>query len=517
MKIQVLLINPSISSKTQNPAVTEVIRCSFPMSLGHIAGYLEANGYPVRIHDEQLAPLGPEEIRRQLNGLRQADTRIVVGLTTLTVTSGRVYELARMFKEIDPDVATMTGGIHASVLPQEGLDTGVIDFVVRGEGELTTVELLQALSQEGELAEIDVSGIAGISYRKGSAPVHNPARELISDLSTLPPFAYHLFEKNRQHYSGFSSIQSSRGCPHACIFCSQRSLTGKRYRTVSQERVLGDIDLLVNKYGATTIRFLDDNIAASKKHIMPLLSAIVARKYHTRVSFEAPMRGDNLDEELLDKLKAANFSLVTFGLETGSEQLMKVINKGETVAQVVRAIRMTAAKGITVGTTLIFGLPTETRQDRWRTIRLVVSLPLDSARFNILTPYPDTPLYKDLMERGEKVTVLPGWINFSVQYMWENDDLPYVPPGTDKYELILTTMFANLAFYLRPQGLRKLFTKSVAGGNVVHLPKRWYMSKYLLSMLRVLFYLLQRFLRVGGKMILRKLVGSGDQRSATKA
>lgn len=502
--VQVLLVNPSITHLTQNQVVTDVIRNSFPMSLGHVAGYLEHKGYSARIHDEQIVPLTPDEVRRQLDLMGpKGSTLKIVGFTTLTVTSGRVYELARLFKQADPDVVTMIGGIHASILPDEGLATGVIDFVVRGEGELTTTELMEALTGDRDFSKID-----GLSYRNGLMAAHNPPRELIKDLNILPPFAYHFFKDTWQHYSGFFSIQSSRGCPHACIFCSQRSLTGKRYRTVNQERVLNDIGMLIEQYGATTIRFLDDNIAANKKHIMALLDAIIARGYHKKTSFEAPMRGDNMDEELLDKVKEANFSLVTFGLETCSERLMKIINKGETVEEVLRAIRMTARKGITVGTTLIFGLPTETRRERWQTIRTVFALPLDSARFNILTPYPDTPVYKELTERGEKITILPGWVNFSVQYMWENDDVPYVPPGTDKYELILTTMFANLAFYLRPRGIKNIFTKSVAGGNAVHLPRRWYLTGYAVKMVRVFLYLLRRFLRVAGKMVWHKALGA---------
>jgi radical SAM superfamily enzyme YgiQ (UPF0313 family) len=497
MQPDVLLVNPSIDFRTQNRVLTDIIRISFPMSLGHLAGYLEArHGWPVRIHDEQLTPLDEAGVRQLLSTMRGVK---VVGITTLTVTSGRAYELARMFKQADPSVVTILGGIHASVLPEEGLDTGFVDYVVRGEGEETLSELLTTV-----LAGGDVGGVEGIAYRTADGVKKTPDRKLIQDIDALPPFPYHLFAHAKDKYSGFSSIQTSRGCPYSCIFCSQRSLTGRRYRYVSSGHALADIRLLVETYGARTIRILDDNIAAVKPRLMDMLEAIIASGLHRKVSFEAPMRGDNLDEEILAKLKEANFSVLTFGLETGSERLMKIINKGEKVSDVVRAITLVAESGITVGTTLIFGLPTETRAERWETIRLVNRLPLDSARYNILTPYPDTPLYKELLASGKKITVLPGWINFSVQYMWENDDLPYVPPGTDKYELILTAMFANLWFYLRPKGLRKMFTKSVAGGNVVVLPRRWYFSAHAFKMVRVGLFLLARFLRVCGKLVLSR-------------
>lgn len=496
MQPDVLLINPSIDFKTQNKVLTDIIRISFPLSLGHLAGYIQdREGWNVRIEDEQITPIDKaraEELLARMTGVK------IIGITTLTVTSGRAYQLSRLFKSIDPSVTTVIGGIHASILPDEGLNNGV-DFVIRGEGEESLTELAKYL-----LNERNIEDIRGISFKDKGKIIHNESRPLVNDLNTMPRFPYHLFEHNRDKYSGFYSIQTSRGCPYACIFCSQRSITGKRYRYISTQRALDDIRLLIEKYDASTIRILDDNIAAVKKRLINLCEGIVEEGFHKRVSFEAPMRADNMDEEVLKHLKAANFSVITFGLETGSERLMKVINKGETVADVIKAINMTSEAGITVGTTLIFGLPTETRQDRIKTIRLVNSLPLDSARYNILTPYPDTPIYHQLKQEGKEVEVLEGWLNFSVQYMWENDDIPYVPEGTDKYELILTTMFANLWYYLCPKGLRKMFTKSVAGGNVVILPKRWYFSRYAFKLVRVGLYLFRRFTRIFFKMIFFK-------------
>ena len=494
MKPNILLINPSINPKTQNKILTNIIRISFPMSLGHLAGYIETySSYSVKIIDEQILSLDDENVEKHLSLM---PSKKIVGFSTLTVTSSRVYELTKKFKEIDPDVTTVIGGVHATVLPEEGLQQSSVDFIVRGEGELTFSELIDAILMEKDHSQID-----GISYRKNGDFIHNKTRKLLKDLNTLPPFPYHLFEREKEMYSGFYSIQTSRGCPYACIFCSQRSLTGRSYRYVSTARVLQDINLLIDKYNASTIRILDDNIGANKKRLMHLLNALIENGINNQVSFEAPMRGDNLDEEMLDKLKEANFSVLTFGLETESERLMKLINKEETVDDVVKAINMTAKKGITTGTTLIFGLPTETRKERWKTIKLVNSLPLDSARFNILTPYPGTPVYNQLLQEEKKLTIRDGWINFSVQYMWAGDDIPYVPDGTDKYELIFTTMLANLWFYLKPSGWMKMFTKSVAGGNVVLLPPKWYLTDHLFEMIKVGTYLSIRFFVVFFKLI----------------
>nr|NJM00983.1 radical SAM protein [Desulfobacula sp.] len=499
IKNNILLINPAISTKTQEKIVTDVIRATFPFSLGHLAGYLlQDKSINLKIVDEQISPLGDGVIQQLI---AEMDEPKIIGISTLTPTCSRAYEIADRIKELARDATVIIGGVHASVMPEEGLQHKGVDVVVRGEGEVTFAELIDRI-KNGK----DYSDIQGISIKKDGSIIHNQNRPLIKDLDLLPPFPYSLFEEHIDKYTGFTSVQTSRGCPYGCIFCSQRSISGRSYRHVSSERAVKDMKTLIEKFDARLIRIMDDNIAANKKRLMGLLNLIIKEGLHKKVSFEAPMRGDNMDEELLDKLKEANFSLLTFGLETASDRLMKLINKGETVDDVVRAIRMTSQKGISIGTTLIFGLPTETNKDRWEAMKLVSSLPLDSVRFNILTPYPGTPIYNELIKEN-KVLIKEGWENFSVQYMWQGDDLPYVPDGTNKYELMFFTMFANLWFYIRPSGIWKLFTKSVAGGNVVSLKKRWYFSSFLFKMIRVGFYLTKRFAIIFFRMLVRKTLG----------
>lgn len=251
---------------------------------------------------------------------------------------------------------------------------------------------------------------------------------------------------------------------------------------------------------------MDDNIAVDKQHFKELCAAIIREELHKKAFFHGSMRGDNANEEILGIAHEANFRILYFGLETGSERLMKIINKGETVGQVVDAIKRASRKGFTVGATIIFGLPTETRRDRYETIRLVRSLPLQSVRFNTLAPYPGTPFYNSDQLKG-KVLVKGDWGNFGVQYMWENDDIPYVPDGDDRLNLIFDTMFANLLYYLSPSGIIKLFTQRYAAGNVVKLPDKWYLSFRQLKKMLVLFsYLFWRFIKVTFRMCCRNLI-----------
>ena len=488
----VLLINPSINTKTQKKFVTDIIRATFPFSLGHLGGYLLNKGFSVKVVDDQISFLEDDDLEQLISEIENPK---IIGITTLTATCARVYDLADKIKNIAPDATVVLGGIHATTIPEECLSHKSVDVVVRGEGEITFSKLIENIINEQDYRHIN-----GISFCKNDEFIHNQDMPLINDLNTLPDFPYFLFESDIDKYPGFYSIQTSRGCPYGCTFCSQRSITGRSYRYVSPERALRDIEILIDKYGATVIRLMDDNIAANKKHLMRLLNAIIEKGLNKKVSFEAPMRGDNINENVLDKLKEANFSFLTYGLETTSENLMKEIDKGETVKDIINAIKMTAQKGMAVGTTLIFGLPNETRKDRWNAIKTVSSLPLASVRFNILTPYPGTPIYYVLLKK-KQLLIKKDWENFSVQYMWAGDDIPYVPEGVDKYELMFSTMLANLWFYLRPSGIWKMLTQSAAGGNVILLKKKWYFSRFLFKISRVGFYLTKRFVVVFTKMM----------------
>ena len=493
----ILLINPAVNSSSQNKIVSSAINTTFPTSLGAIAGYLIAHGIsPVRIIDEQLDFIKNEDLAFLINSLEKPR---IVGLSVLTINSKRAYELGAKIKKIDTDCVIVAGGIHPTVLPDEALSNAGIDIVVRGEGERTFEELSHSIIKGS-----DYSGISGVSFKRNGGIVHNADRPLIEDLDEIPSFPYHLFEKDKDRYPSFGGIFTSRGCPYNCIFCSSRSISGKRYRYFSIQRVMSEIKVLIERYGQKTIWLMDDNIAGNSRRFIELLDSIKAAGLSEDINFHGSMRADNISEEILDRAKAANFKMIAFGMETSSESLMKLIGKGETVKQVVDAVKLTHRKGIAAATTIIFGLPGEVSRDRWDAIRLVDDMPLSSIRFNTLTPYPGTPVYEMLKRRGELV-VEKDWENFAVQYMWEGDDLPYVPKGNDKYELMFDTMFANLSFYLSIKGIGRLLRSSFAGGNVIKMSERWYLSpEKVWNLLRLVLFLNFRFFSVALKVVANK-------------
>ncbi|MCX5829572.1 MAG: radical SAM protein [Deltaproteobacteria bacterium] len=498
MSPNVLLINPSIGNASQNKRINRVVGITFPTSIGILAGCLMTSGIDVRILDEQIDPISESDFPRLISSMQSPR---IVGISVLTLNSGRAYEVAQQVKQVDPHATVVLGGIHPTVALDEALHADGVDVVVRGEGEETFIELVQLILQ-GK----DYRGISGISFSVDGKTIHTPNRPYIDNLDSIPPIPYHLFETDILRYPSFSTVLGSRGCPYSCLFCSSRSISGKKYRFHSVDRVVQDCTTLIRKYKQQSVFFADDNIAVDRRHFIELCDALTKEGLHKEAFFHASMRADNATDEILEKARATNFKMIYFGFETGIERLMKIIDKRETVAQIVEAIQRAHRAHISVGATLIFGLPTETRQDRYDTIKLVNSLPLDSIRFNTLVPYPGTPAYKMLAPQG-KILIKGCWENFGVQYMWESDDIPYVPDESNRIELIFDTMYANLSYYLAPKGISKLIMSPVAGGNVIKLKKRWFLSlQELYKMGSVFTYLFARFLSVAIRMLWTNII-----------
>ncbi|MFQ5753058.1 MAG: B12-binding domain-containing radical SAM protein, partial [bacterium] len=451
MKSNILLINPKISNISQNRKVNAMVNITFPTSLGILASYLMSSGIEnVNIIDEQIHPLDDGNLSDLIMVLQKPR---IIGISVLTLNCGRAYELADKIKRIDQESTIILGGIHPTVVSEDVLSNNGVDITVRGEGEETLKELIQLL-----LDGKDYKNVQGISYRQNGKCVHNSDRPLINNLDTIPPFPYSMFEKDLGKYPNFSAVFGSRGCPYKCTFCSSRSISGKKYRYHSVERIIHEIKTLVRKYKQESVFLMDDNIAVHGKHFKELCGAIKKENLHRDAFFHGSLRGDNATDDVLDMAYEANFKILYYGLETGSEDLMNIINKGETVAEVGDAIRRSARKGFSVGTTIIFGLPTESRKDRYATVKFVKSLPLSSVRFNTLTPYPGTPVYNQEYPKGN-IYIKGNWENFGVQYMWEGDDIPYAPEGNDRIELIFDTMWANLTCYLSFKGIKNLLTQ----------------------------------------------------------
>jgi len=450
----VILISPH---NTQLGQFKRFVPRSIPIGIGLLGGYLRAQGLSVKLVDQELVSLKPAVIAEHLSECRKPR---IVGISVMTANALTGYALARTVKAVDPETVVVFGGIHATVVPDEVLQNGCVDFVVKGEAEYTFLELVRQIRGGG----IDADRLAGVGYVQDGRIVHAPAPQKMVDLNDLPMFPYDMFDRSRYNL-GF--ILTSRGCPFDCIFCSQRVITKRRYRTIPIERVADELTYLVDELHQPNITFFDDYFTGDKKRVMALCEIIRRRGLHTRASFGVQTRGDSVDRELLAAMQKANFDSLMFGVETASEDLMVLINKREKVQDNIDAIRLGREMGFTVEATFIFGFPTESWQDRFDGLCLAVESGVDRARFNNVTPYPGTRLYEMVKHQVKRA---PGWANFSSAAavtggFGKKFPLPYAPEDCSDKELQGTVLLANLLFYLNFSSMKKLFNPDQKGSG----------------------------------------------------
>lgn len=461
-KPKVLLILPHFSEKRHYGSMSKVAPSLLPVSLVYLAGYLEQQGYPVRIFDGQIETMSESTIKAVLTEFKPD----VVGVTCMTPMVVETHLVAACVKAFRKDLPVVVGGIHASVMPDDVLTDGNIDVIVRGEGEITFHELIEAFRSGAELGSI-----AGLTYRSGDQIVSTPNRPLLEDLDSLPLPARHLVNYEGYHQvpdavfaKPLREILTSRGCPFQCIFCSARLMSGFKYRYHSPGRVLEEVDLLVNQYGARQIAVLDDNFVVERQRTIDICEGLMRRGLHKRLVWTTAARADQVDLELLKLMKRAGFVLVSFGVETGTARLLKMIQKSETMEQIRQAVDWSHQAGLKVRGTLILGLPTETVADSRATIEWAKALNLDFAKFSLATPYPGTVLYDLALKQGMKVN---DWSHFSSMAGFADYDPVYVPEGRDAKEMSNLQKQAMKEFYLRPKQIFSLLANTRSWNDIM--------------------------------------------------
>ena len=442
-----------------------------PVGIGILAGYLLSQNKNVKILDENVISITDSLLD---NIVRDLSRPYIFGISCVTAATKRGYDLTKIIKAKYPDSIVIMGGIHPTVLPEEALDTGFVDIVVRAEGEETLNLLYEVIKKER-----DYTAIPGISFKKKDNIVHNPPARLFPDLDLLPLFPYYLFEEQLDKYN-FGFISSSRGCPHNCIFCSQRFISGRKYRYVSPERVTEEIDLLINKYNQKSIVFVDDDFTINKKRIEKLCVLMHKKKFYKKAKFHCQARGDSVDIETFEYLRMAGFRFIDFGIETASERLMNLINKDETVEDNIKAVRLAKKFGFRVSATFIFGLPTETDEERWQAYTLAKKLDLDYARFNNATPYPGTRLF-EIAKEESRLHIEKDWSNINacgslVKGYFSKSKLAYVPKTTTEKKLSKDIFKANILFYLRPKSILRILKEGMIPPGWFVLPKYWFIK-----------------------------------------
>ncbi|MBF0100109.1 MAG: B12-binding domain-containing radical SAM protein [Desulfobacterales bacterium] len=427
-----------------------------PIGIGIIASVLDREQIPNLIIDEQIEEDVHAKIDQYISTIKPP---YFFGFSVLTSALSSAVFLSNYLKNKYPDSVICFGGVHPTAAPDEILQFDHIDIVVRGEAEMLLPKLYERIKERN-----DFTDLSNISFKRQGEIIHNQRALVITDLDSLPLFPYHRFTSPRYDI-GF--IVSSRGCPYHCIFCSNRITTGNQYRFRSHEYILEELELLYHQYGKKFVLFQDDNMLVNKSRLYQLLEGIQLRGLHKKMTFSCQGRGDNVSYDLLKDMYSSGFRSIFFGLETASNRLMKVINKGENVEQCIEAVRIAKQIGFHVSATFIYGLPGETHQDRMDSLQLSKQLELDMVRYNNATPYPGTELF-NIATQEKRIHIHHLYENFvSVGTFIENPFKPipfsYVPPNNTEKGIRRDILFSYLVFYLDFKRLKRILSTKKEG------------------------------------------------------
>ena len=381
------------------------------LGLAYIGSLLSGEGHTVQIYNADYEPHdnyadlrkifeGYENYKKILSDLnhpiwKEITEQIasfspdIVGITMLTGTYKSAENVAIVAKEVDKDIKIVVGGTHPTVLPEEVIKNNSFDYVVRGEGEYTFLDLAN---------ERKIEEILGVTYKnKRGKIIHNLDRGFIDDLDVLPFPGRNLYINDKRHMD-YGYVMSGRGCPFECTFCASKKVWKQSVRFRSPKNVVEEVKQVFSTYGTTFFYFVDDTFTMNKKRSKKICELLIEKNLD--IQWICDTRVDTIDEELLRVMKKAGCIRLKLGVESGSERVLKMTKKHITKQQVKNAESL--AKKLELETTiyLLIGFPTETRDEVQETLDFAKELNPDYYSLSILAPYPGTEIYDDIIKNG---------------------------------------------------------------------------------------------------------------------
>jgi anaerobic magnesium-protoporphyrin IX monomethyl ester cyclase len=377
-----------------------------PIGLMYVASALEKAGFTVQMLDNYLMNKPAQEVKQLIANLNP----LMVGITCGSATFARCVETAEIIKKTKPGCTVVVGGWHASYLPETLLAHPAIDYVVMGEGERAITQLAKALVND-DLTQ--ASAVPGVVCRGNSGTIINPP-VFIENMDEIPYPARHLlpleqYDRTIEFLAAKPAdvMSISRGCVFNCGFCETRKLWGNICRGFSPQRVIGEIEDLMSRFGTKGIYFINDNFTLRKEKTKELCNLMIEKKLN--LEWVCDTRIDLVDDELLSLMSKAGCKVIWFGVESGSEKVLQRIGRNTKPEQVETAFKLCKKYGIKTACSFMLGLPDETLADMEISLKFAKKLDPDYCMFNIFIAYPDSKLYNEMLQSG-KYTKLDDYL-----------------------------------------------------------------------------------------------------------
>ncbi len=389
---KVILYNPKEKTRLRVPYL--------PFSLLTVGTALQKAGIEVKIIDARI-----EEKARAIVASLLTQEVLFFGITLITGSIIHdAIEMARFVKMKKPDLKIVFGGVHASLLPEQTVRYPHADLVVIGPGENTATELALALKNGA-----DISGIPSIAYKKNGVVIVNPdpvSQPMASDEGvdyTMIDLARYL--KTNATGTRCLDYLSSRGCPHPCSYCAISNLWKKKIFYYSSEKMVADLEKFARELQINSVHFLDDNFFVNRPRVETFCDELLKRKLSLRFwSMCRIQYFAQYDDTFLLKLRAAGFSTMNFGAESGSQFILDKIKKGITVEQILETARRCHQLGFRGQFSFMMGFPFEKDSDLEMTMKLIDEIHAIDPQFDIqlfpYTPFPRTELAEECIQYG---------------------------------------------------------------------------------------------------------------------
>jgi len=383
-----------------------------PFSVLSIGSMLDKRAFRVEIIDARVERDWKQKIR---NSLTDA---IFFGISSMTGPQIRGgLEAANIVRKQNPEIPIVWGGFHPTLLPHQTIQHPLVDMIVKGQGEITSIELTECLKGNQRLEDVK-----GIVYKKNGEIRETEDRPL-EDIGNLPPMNYPLIDVEKYVVHDVSprtiGYISSRGCTHDCGFCAISKFYGRIWSGLKPERVVDEIESLVDHFGVDGIKFLDDNFFVNKERVRQICNMIRYRGLD--IKWNASCRCNYIisyDTDLLNVMRKSGCHTIEFGAESGSQKILSIISKDVHVEDTVKSAEICRSYGFVGAYSFMMGFPSETQGDLYETLvlmdRLRKVLPEIEMNMFIYTPYPGTPLYYTAMRNGfMQPQDLEQWSHFS--------------------------------------------------------------------------------------------------------
>lgn len=414
----------------------------FPLAFGYLKSNIPKH-HQVKILDCSLAGMLSDsaDLTKEIEDFNPD----IVAVSTASLTSVEAVNVLKVAKDIKPDVITVFGGSHATNYPDKVMQNKFVDYLFRGEADLSFAVFLDQLSLG------NFSLVKGLIYRKDGVLIKNEI-ENEDDIDKINPPDYHALQlgeylKRGYNYGGFygrtAPIWVTRGCPFKCTFCSAPLLNGKTIRAHSTEYIVKWIEHLYHEFDIRQFSIIDDNFTYDIKYAKAFLTEIIRRLengwFKEKIYFATPngVRMQFLDDELLALMKKAGWEGLTIAPESGSMKTLRRMKKNLNVKMVPDIVKKIRAAGISVRAFFMVGYPGESVEDVKDTVKLIRSCKFDSIIIGRFVPLPGTPIYDELVELGEIPSdyMPPQTFALFTPFQEKLRHKMYNPPGFENFNL----------------------------------------------------------------------------------